>query len=36
LNLQVKSQADGKLVVYGQHENLKSFVKKMAAEKAKA
>jgi hypothetical protein len=33
-NLQVKPQSDGKLVVYGQPENLKAFVKKMAAEKA--
>ena len=34
-NLLVKPQADGKLVVYGQPENLKAFVKKMAAERAK-
>jgi hypothetical protein len=34
-SLQVKSQSDGRLVVYGQPENLKAFVKKMAAEKAK-
>lgn len=34
-NLQVKPQADGKLLVYGQPDNLKFFVKKMAAEKAK-
>jgi hypothetical protein len=33
-NLQVKKQPDEKLVVYGQPENLKAFVKKMAAEKA--
>jgi hypothetical protein len=31
-SLQVKPQADGKLVVYGQPENLKAFVKKMAAQ----
>ena len=34
-NLQVKKQPDGKLVVYGQPENLKAFLKKMAAEKPK-
>jgi hypothetical protein len=34
-NLQVKPQVDGKLVVYGQPENLKAFVKKMAAQKTK-
>jgi hypothetical protein len=34
-SLQVKPQADGKLVVYGQPENLKAFVKKMAAQKTK-
>jgi hypothetical protein len=34
-NLQVKPQTDGKLVVYGQPENLKAFVKKMAAQKTK-
>ena len=34
-NLQVKKQPDGKLVVYGQPENLKIFLKKMVAEKPK-
>ena len=34
-NLQVKTQPDGKLVVYGQPENLKAFLKKMTAEKPK-
>ncbi len=34
-SLQVKSQDDGKLVVYGQPEDLKAFVKKMAAQKTK-
>jgi hypothetical protein len=34
-NLQVKKQPDGKLVVYGQPENLKAFLKKMTAEKPK-
>jgi hypothetical protein len=34
-NLQVKLQPDGKIVVYGQPENLKAFLKRMAAEKAK-
>ncbi len=34
-NLQVKLQADGKLVVYGQPENLKALLKKMATEKTK-
>ncbi len=33
--MQVKTQPDGKLVVYGQPENLKAFLKKMAAEKPK-
>jgi hypothetical protein len=33
-NLQVKPQAEGKLVVYGQPENLKAFIKRMAAGKA--
>jgi hypothetical protein len=35
LSLQVKPQADGKLVVHGQPENLKAFFKEMAANKAK-
>jgi hypothetical protein len=34
-NLQIKTQPDGKLVVYGQPENLKMFLKKMVAEKPK-
>lgn len=34
-NLQVKKQPDGKLVVYGQPESLRAFVKKMAMEKTK-
>jgi hypothetical protein len=34
-SLQVKKQPDGKLVVYGQPESLKAFVKKMATEKTK-
>jgi hypothetical protein len=31
-NLQIKPQKDGKLVVYGQPENLKVFLKKITAE----
>jgi hypothetical protein len=34
-NLQIMPQKDGKLVVHGQSEDLKTFVKKMAAEKTK-
>jgi hypothetical protein len=34
-NLQVKAQPDGRLVVYGQQESLKAFLKKMTAEKPK-
>lgn len=34
-SLQIMSQKDGKLVVYGQQESLKAFVKKMAQEKVK-
>jgi hypothetical protein len=34
-NLQVKKQPDGKLVVYGQPENLKAFLKTMATQKPK-
>ncbi len=34
LNLQVKPQSDGKLVVYGQPEKLRPFVKRMAAKKS--
>ncbi|MCW3982531.1 MAG: DUF2096 family protein [Candidatus Bathyarchaeota archaeon] len=34
-NLQIMPQKDGKLVVHGQAEDLKTFVKKMAAEKTK-
>lgn len=33
--LQVKVQPDGKLIVYGCPENLKAYLKKMAAEKPK-
>lgn len=32
-NMQVKVQPDGKLVVYGQAENLKAFLKKMVPQK---
>jgi hypothetical protein len=35
-NMQVKTQKDDKLVVYGQPENLKAFLKKITAEKPKA
>ncbi len=34
-NLQVKSEKDGRLVVYGQPEGIKAFVKQMTAEAAK-
>lgn len=34
-NMQVKPQRDGKLVVYGQQENLKAFIKKITSEKPK-
>lgn len=34
--LQVKTQADGRLVVYGSAENLKAFLKAMVPEKTKA
>jgi hypothetical protein len=34
-NLTVNPQKDGRLVVYGQSENIKAFVKKMTAETAK-
>ncbi len=34
-NLQVNTQKDGRLVVYGQPEDLKGFLKKMTAEKTK-
>ena len=34
-NLQVKPEKDGRLVVYGQPEGIKAFVKKMTAEAAK-
>jgi len=34
-NLMVNPQKDGRLVVYGQQDNLKTFVKKMSTEVAK-
>jgi hypothetical protein len=34
-NLQVKSQSDGRIVVYGSAEDIKEFLKKMTAETAK-
>ena len=34
-SLQVKTEADGRLVVYGQPEGIKAFVKKMTAETTK-
>jgi len=34
-NLQMKKQPDGKLLVYGQPENLKAFLKTMATQKPK-
>jgi hypothetical protein len=33
-NLQIKLQNDGRLLVYGQNENIKIFLKKMTAEAA--
>jgi hypothetical protein len=35
LNLTVKPQKDGRLVVYGQPEDIKEFLKKMTAEAIK-
>ncbi len=35
-NMQVKLQGDGKLLVYGQPENLRAFLKKMVPQKPKA
>jgi hypothetical protein len=35
LNLTVNPQKDGRLVVYGQPENIKEFLKRMAAEAIK-
>ena len=34
LNLEIKPQKDGKLVVYGQQDNIKEFIKKMTKEAA--
>ena len=34
LKLEIKPQKDGKLVVYGQQENIKEFIKKMTKETA--
>ncbi len=34
-NLQIKTENNGKLTIYGSQENIKQFIKKMAAESAK-
>ncbi len=34
LGLEIKPQKDGKLIVYGQQENIKEFIKKMTKESA--
>ena len=35
LGLEIKPQKDGKMIVYGQQENIKEFIKKMTKEAAK-
>jgi hypothetical protein len=35
LGLEIKLQKDGKMIVYGQHENIKEFIKKMTKEASK-